>query len=192
MKPKKVNMKNLIFSLSLLSVIILASSFKGIETRKSLDPVLNGGPFAARIDGFPFDAHKDNKYEATIKDGSTAEVILYGNDVKDKNGNYNAQKIGVQFSVKDGVVGLAPGSKVSYEFNQEKFYSNPSSTELTIKKAVWSADHKSMTFSADFRCMVEKPRTSEDYTPSLGIKGTVENITIAVPASAQGVTSNGK
>lgn len=176
-------MKNLFFTMSLFAVITTASSFKGIETRKPLEPALNGGPFAARIDGFAFDAHKDHKYEATIRDGSTAEVILYGNDVKDKSGNYNPQKIGVEFSVKDGVVGLAAGSKVSFEFNKEKFYSNPASTELTIKKAVWSADHKSMTISADFKCQVEKPQTSDDVSPSLGIRGTVENITIAVPSS---------
>lgn len=176
-------MKNLLFTTTMLAVLISASSFKGIETRKPLQPALNGGPFAARIDGFAFDVHKDKKYEATIKDGSTAEVILYGNDVKDKSGNYNPQKIGVEFALKDGAIGLAPDSKVSFEFNKEKFYSNPASTELTIKKAVWSADHKSMIISANFKCQVEKPKTSEDFSPSLGISGAVENIKIAVPSS---------
>lgn len=185
-------MKKLFFTMSMFSLIFVASSFKGIETRIPLEPALNGGPFAARIDGFAFDAHKDHKYEATIKDGTKAEVVLYGNDVKDKSGNYNPQKIGVEFSIKDGVIGLAAGSKVSFEFNKQKFYSNPSSTELTIKKAVWSADHKSMTISADFKCQVEKPQTSEDYSPSLGITGKVENITIAVPSSDVNTAVNGK
>ena len=185
-------MKKLFYSIPLLSVVVLGSSFKGIETKSTDSSAVKESPFFAVIDGVAFDK-KDNKYEARIKDGSTAEVILYGNDVKDNSGQYNPQTIGVEFAIYDGVVGLAPGSKVSFEFNKQKFFGNPSSTELLIKKAVLSADHKSMTISADFKSQVEKQQmSSDDYLSSLSINGSVENITIAVPASLQNSAASWK
>ena len=180
-------MKKITTTYAIIAFLLIACSFK---TKPEISTALpKQSNFTVRIDGYPFDAKIGDNSLATLVDnrlesrGTTATITLVGNDVKDKEGNYNAQKLEIEYVFRDGALGFVTAKKIMFEFNTQKFYNVAGSARLNITKAEFSADKKTVLLSANFTCKVKKSSLTEDVLPVLGISGKIEDMIVDVPKS---------
>src|ERR1043166_2916618 len=111
--------KSFLFLLLLAGILSTQSSVAGNPNAKS-------AAIVAKIDGCNFNLKESKKYSARTSGESNTTVLTFnGADVKDKDGKLHAQKINVEYALADGkpiIVG------VSFEFNEQTFYSLPGET----------------------------------------------------------------
>lgn len=172
---KKVN------SLFLLSlVVLLTCSFKGKETRDAAMPNIAENYFI-KIDGYPFDAKTVNNYSVQlINNGKSMLLSFIGNDVKDKAGNLNPQRMDVQYAFT-GTTGMLMPEQVSFEFDKQKFFSTKGMARVNVTKLEWSTDHKTFVMSAEFTGKVKKSSLTEDVLPVLNFRGNITNVLVQAP-----------
>ena len=161
--------------------MLFAESFKSTRSTEAAMPNIADNYFI-KIDGYPFDARMQNNYNVHLSsDAKTANLSFIGNDVRDKKGNHNAQRIDVQYAF-NGSTGEVVADKVVFEFNKQKFYNIAGNTKVNVTKMEWSADKKSFVMSAEFTCRVKKSSVTDDILPELNIVGKIDNVTVEVPA----------
>ena len=168
--------------LCLSIVLLLGSSFKGKETRDAAMPNIADNYFI-KIDGYPFDAKTANNYSVQlVNNGKSLLLSFYGNDVKDKAGNVNPQRMDVQYAFT-GTTGVLMPEQVSFEFDKQKFFSTRGTARVNVTRLEWSADRKSFVMSAEFGGKVKKSSLIEDVLPVLNFRGNITNVVVDVPVN---------
>lgn len=190
-------MKRSISTFALLSMVILAGSFK--DGPQHLVQFKNDGVFIAVIDGKMFNTRDENRYSAELTNKS-ADVFLgssatgpkmtrvantlsfYGNQFFDESGNIAEERISFDYSFKDGILGEAADCKIMLNYDNDKYFSLPEGSSFKITKMMWSADRRYFIMNGEFDCKMRRWGMPAEAQPIVHMKGRLENINVTVPS----------
>jgi hypothetical protein len=187
-----------IYTLFLLLIIFVAGqSFK--RNRGHVEHYKNEGYLMAVIDGKVFETREENKYTAELKNKSgdiyapsnqaassltkvTTSVNFFGTDFKDDDNNVFTESLGFEYGFNDGATGEPAGSRLTLNYNNQKYYNVAGETNFKITKLEWNSDHRYFVMSADFDCKMRRWGMPASNQPVVKMKGRVENINVTVPS----------
>ena len=143
---------------------------------------------AAKIDGCDFKLKNNTKCTARTGGESNTTVLTFnGPDIKDKDGKLHEQQIQVEYVLTDGKPVIMG---VTFEFNDQTFYSLPGASSMNVSKLEWSQDKKTLLLSANFDAKVQKPQSNENFEGIIGIQGSIENVKVsATPSDVAEITT---
>ncbi len=172
-------MKKLITITLLAGILLLGESFTG----KAPAP-RNAPGYTFLIDGAPFDAMTVNSYTAQLGyDSPKATLTFFGNALRGKDGKELPTQIEIEYTTRGDALGDVEVSRVTYEYNNQKYYLQPGSAFMSITKMKWNPGRNGFVMSADVFCKVKPNFVMEEFVPVFVIRGSVRNITVNLPQS---------
>jgi len=176
-------MKKTITVMLLIGILLLGESFadKG-STKTSVRK--NSPSYSFMVDGAPFDAMPTNNYTAMLGyDTPKATLTFFGNALRDKEGKVMPNKIEIEYTIRDGVLGDVNVSRITYLYKNEKYNLLPGSAFMSITKMKWNPGKNGFVMNADIFCKVQKTFVTEEFVPVFVIRGSMQNITVNLPMS---------
>lgn len=177
------------------ALLICLCGFNSFKPSGDNDYYRNDCNLLAVVEGKNFELRDNDKYHAellyksssmsgtsSLKKQVDANIIFFGNALKDENGNPWNEKLEFEYSFADGALGDAADVNVQLSYDRKTYYMLADGSQMKITRVDWSADRRSFILNAEFDCQLRKWGYPADTQPTVHLKGKMENITVSVPA----------